>query len=426
MNRKITQSFTAWATNNKRKPLIVNGARQIGKSWAVKELGKTHFKGNICEINFEKMPQIVSFFEADLDVKRIVAELEITLNVHLEDGETLLFLDEIQQCPKAIMALRYFFEDMPNIPVIAAGSLLEFQLKDIPFPVGRVTQLNMYPMDFEEYLMAQGSAALLKKLKETPQALSKTIETKLYAELQNYFWVGGMPECVQDFAINRNHATVRKIQEDLLYSFYNDFSKYNPIVNKDCLNDILANVANNVGNQVVYTKLSERFTGVTIKKGVEVLAMAKLIKPIQNVSVAGLPFTSSGKQFKLAFIDIGLLLCLNKVAYQNLFMQQNLSSIFTGAWAEQFIAQQLLCTHKNIYYWARAAATSSAEVDYVIEKDGEIIPIEVKYGSYGKLKSLHLLLYENKTIKKAIVYSKAPFGVIEKINFMPMYYVGLG
>jgi uncharacterized protein len=425
MKRKINNTLIEWANTEKRKPLIINGARQIGKSWAVKELGRTHFKEKFCEINFERTPQLSNLFEKDLDVKRIIAELEVTLNVELENGNTLLFLDEIQNCPKAIMALRYFYEDLPNIPVVAAGSLLEFQLKYIPFPVGRITQLEMHPMDFEEFLMAQENVSLLKKLKEPPQALSAVLEQKLYEELQNYFWVGGMPECVQHFVNHKSYAAVRKLQEDLLYSYYQDFSKYNPLVNKDCLNDILANVANNIGNQVIYTKLSERFTGPTIKKGVEVLSMAKVIKTIQNVSLAGLPFTTSGKQYKLSFIDIGLLLCLNRVAYENLFSQKNLNNLFTGAWAEQFIAQQLLCAHKNIYYWARAAATSSAEVDYVVETNGEIIPIEVKFGSFGKLKSLHILLNENKNIKKAVVFSKAPFGIVENIHFIPMYYAGI-
>ena len=424
MQRYITKQLIEWADSPNRKPLIINGARQIGKSWIVRQLGQNHFEGNFLEINFEKKPQLSAIFETDLDVKRIIQEIEIEFNI-ICTNQTLLFFDEIQNCPKAIMALRYFYEDMPNIPVIAAGSLLEFQLQNIPFPVGRVQQLDMHPMNFNEFLLAQGNETLVKKLNEPIQELSTTIENKIYHELLNYFWVGGMPECVKHFSANKNYVEVRKIQQDLMYTYSQDFAKYQPIVNKDCLSDILNKIPNSVGNQIIYSNLSDRFTGPTIKKGIEVLTMAKIIKPIENVSVASLPFSVSGKQFKLLFLDIGLLLAVGNVSHQSLFSQQNLNVLFSGSWAEQFVAQQLLCTHsKNLKYWARTNKNSNAEVDYVIENNGSIIPIEVKYGVAGKLKSLHLLLAENPHIEKAIVYSKAKIGSHEKINFTPIYYAG--
>ena len=424
MHRDITQNLVYWAKKSNRKPLIINGARQIGKSWVVRQLGKNQFKGNFIEINFEKKPQLMAIFELDLDVKRIIQEIEIEFNTTCT-AKTLLFFDEIQICPKAIMSLRYFFEDMPNVPVIAAGSLLEFQLQNIPFPVGRIEKLDMHPMTFNEFLLAQGNNILVKKLSEPIQEFSANIENKIYQELMNYFWVGGMPECVQHFANHKNYTDVRKIQQDLMYAYSQDFAKYQPIVNKDCLTDILTKIPSHVGNQIIFTKLSERFSGPTIKKGVEVLSMAKLIKPIENVSIASLPFSVSGKQFKLLFLDIGLLLAMGNVSYQNLFGQQNLNTLFSGSWAEQFVGQQLICNHStNLKYWARTNKNSNAEVDYVIENDGEIIPIEVKFGVSGKLRSLHLLLSENPQIKKALVFSKAKIGIHEKIQFLPIYYAG--
>ncbi len=424
MKRNVSNTLMNWALKSNRKPLIINGARQIGKSWVVKQLGKTHYSGNFLEINFEKNPNLNLIFEQDLNVSRIIQEIEIQYNQEISEN-TLLFFDEIQNCPKAIMALRYFYEDMPNIPLISAGSLLEFELQSIPFPVGRVEQLEMYPMSFEEYLQAQGNEILLKKLSEPFQVLSESIESKIYHELLNYFWVGGMPECVQDFVNKKNYLSVRKIQNDLFYTYTQDFAKYNPVVNKDCLMDILNKIPTSIGNQIIYSKLSERFSGPTIKKGVEVLSLAKIIKPIENVSVAGLPFSVSGKQFKLHFLDIGLLLSISNVSYENLFSQKNLNVLFSGSWAEQFVAQQLVCNHSTtLKYWARTNKNSNAEVDYVIENDGEIIPIEVKFGVSGKLKSLHLLLQENPNINKAIVHSKAKFGIQEKIHFVPIYYAG--
>jgi predicted AAA+ superfamily ATPase len=323
------------------------------------------------------------------------------------------------------MALRYFFEDMPEIPVIAAGSLLEFQLQNIPFPVGRVELLEIFPMSFDEFLMATGNEKLATLLFNTKATISPIVEDKLYQELLNYFWVGGMPECVQHFANHKNYAQVRKIQEDLLYTYQQDFSKYNPLVHKDCLLDILSNISQNIGGQVIYTKLSERFKGPTIKKGVEVLSTAKIFRKVNNVSLHGLPFSVSGKQFKACFIDIGLLLCLSKVSFEALFYPQTANSNFTGAWAEQFVGQQLLANGCNpLYYWARTLPNSSAEVDFVVEQKGEIIPIEVKSGKSGKLRSLHVLLSENSEIKKAIIFSKGQMGVEGKLLFLPIYWAG--
>ena len=424
MERNISKNLQEWAENKNRKPLIISGARQIGKSWVVRELGKKFYRQNFLEVNFEKTPATNQIFEADLEPKRIVQELEIQYQTEVTQ-DTLLFFDEIQNCPKAIMALRYFYEELPYIPVIAAGSLLEFQLKNIPFPVGRVEHLEMQPMNFDEFLLANANNSLVKLLQEPIRAMPQSVEDKLYSELLNYYWVGGMPECVKHFTENRNYMAVRKIQQDLIYTYTQDFSKYNPLVNKDCLSDILNCVATSVGNQTIYTKLSERFSSPTIKTGVEVLIMAKILTKVDNVSIANLPFTVSGKQFKLYFLDIGLLLCMAKVSYQNLMQEKNLSAVFTGAWAEQFVAQSFLSNHgQNLFYWARTAKNSNAEVDFVTEQEGEIVPIEVKYGASGRLRSLHQLMLENPQISKAIIYSKAKLGVQDNLHFIPIYYAG--
>ena len=421
MKRNANKYLAHWATKSNRKPLIINGARQIGKSWAVRELGKTVFKQNFLELNFEKKPQLNQIFEVDLDVKRIIKEIEILENTTISDA-TLLFFDEIQNCPKAIMALRYFYEDLPNLSIISAGSLLEFQLKDIPFPVGRVEMYNMFPMSFSEFLMATANERLIPYLKRTDNDVSQTITDKIVAELLNYYWVGGMPECVKHFAENKDYKTVRKIEDDLIYTYQQDFAKYSPLVNKDCLMDVLNNITQNIGGQIIYSKLSERFTMPTNKKGVEVLTTAKLLYKIENVSVKALPFSSNGKQFKMLFLDIGLLLCLSRVSYENLFYSKSINTNFSGAWAEQFVGQQLLAQgFEPLRYWARNKPNSSAEVDFVIENNGEIIPIEVKSGTAGKLRSLHLMLAENLNIERGLVLANTKFGSEAKIKFMPIY-----
>ncbi len=424
MYRVSIKHLDQWHKKKNRKPLIINGARQIGKSWLVRYFGENTYSKNFVELNFEKKPQLCKIFDRDLDIQRILIEIEISENVTI-DTKTLLFLDEIQQCPKAIMALRYFYEDHPKQAVIAAGSLLEFQLKDMPFPVGRVEILHLFPMNFEEFLIATKNDKLLPYVQLKKKA-SEVIENKIYHELLNYYWVGGMPACVKEFVETKNYKTVRKIQEDLLYTFQQDFSKYSPQVNKDCLLDILNSVSNNIGGQIIYSKLSERSSMPTIKKGVLVLATAKIFTLVNNVSADSLPFTISNKQFKALFIDIGLLLCVSKVNFESIFLNSDLNTNFTGAWAEQFVGQQLLANHfQPLHYWARTKANSSAEVDFLIEKEGKIIPIEVKSGKSGKLRSLHILLSEHPNIKEALIYSKAQDGREGKLRFLPIYSAGI-
>lgn len=424
MYRVSIKHLDQWHKKKNRKPLIINGARQIGKSWLVRYFGENTYSKNFVELNFEKKPQLCKIFNRDLDIQRILIEIEISENVTI-DTKTLLFLDEIQQCPKAIMALRYFYEDHPKQAVIAAGSLLEFQLKDMPFPVGRVEILHLFPMNFEEFLIATKNDKLLPYVQLKKKA-SEVIENKIYHELLNYYWVGGMPACVKEFVETKNYKTVRKIQEDLLYTFQQDFSKYSPQVNKDCLLDILNSVSNNIGGQIIYSKLSERSSMPTIKKGVLVLATAKIFTLVNNVSADSLPFTISNKQFKALFIDIGLLLCVSKVNFESIFLNSDLNTNFTGAWAEQFVGQQLLANHfQPLHYWARTKANSSAEVDFLIEKEGKIIPIEVKSGKSGKLRSLHILLSEHPNIKEALIYSKAQDGREGKLRFLPIYSAGI-
>jgi uncharacterized protein len=240
-----------------------------------------------------------------LEVKRNIQELSILFGKNITPS-TLLIFDEIQTYPRAIMELRYFYEDFPEMFVIAGGSLMGFQLKNISFPVGRIQQIEMHPMAFDEFLLATNNDLLLQKIQDPIQQLSEFVEAKLYQELLNYFWVGGMPACVANFAEHKNYLLVREIQKDVIQTYIQDFAKYNPIVNMNCLLDIFKNIGTHVGSQIIYTKLSDRFSGAIIKKGVEVLTTANIIQPIQNVSIASLPFTDSGKQFKLVFVDIGL------------------------------------------------------------------------------------------------------------------------
>jgi uncharacterized protein len=425
MFREKTNELIKWKDKKNRKPLILNGARQVGKSWLVRHFGENHFEGKIIIANFERNKNLHQIFKADFDTQRIIFELNLALNTSIEIGKDLLFFDEIQACSEALGSLRYFYEEMPDLHLIAAGSLLDFEFRNQPFPVGRVETLNLYPMTFYEFLKARGKEILCQLLKTPLQDLPNSIEKYFEEDFNLYLIVGGMPECVRYFVENGDLQGVKDIQDDLLYTYEQDFKKYQPSISSDCLLDILENGVKFMGNQIIYTKLSERFTSPTVKKGVDLLRTARLLHGISNVSVDGLPLTISGKQFKLFFLDVGLLLRKSNLAFENLYIKRELTSAFQGMLAEQFVAQQLIAqTEQKLFYWARTEAGASSEIDFVIAHEGEIVPIEVKAGSKGSLKSLHYLLNRYSTIKKAIVFSKAKFGIEDKIQFVPIFFAG--
>jgi uncharacterized protein len=425
MIRDKIQNLITWKDKKYRKPLIINGARQVGKSWLVKNFGENYFANDIVVINFEKQKDLHIIFKQNFDVNRIISELQLVLGVSIINGKTLVFFDEIQSCSEALGSLRYFYEDMPDLHIIAAGSLLDFEFRDQPYPVGRVEIMNLYPMTFTEFL-ANNKKTLADLLKQTPGQIPEAVENILSEQLQLYFIIGGMPECVKYYVDTQDFIGIREIQNNLLYTYEQDFKKYKPGINTDCLQDIIENITKLIGNQIIYTKLSDRFTIPTIKKGVDLLKTARLIDNIPNVSIAGLPLTPSGKQFKTFFLDIGLLIRKRQIEYASLYTKRQLTSAFEGVLAEQFVAQQILAhTDDSLFYWSRTEPGANSEIDFVVVREGQIIPVEVKAGGSGSLKSLHYLLEKYPNIEKTVVYSLAKQGVIEKINFLPIYYAGL-
>ncbi len=426
MKRSITDKLLDWKNNRHRKPLILRGARQVGKTYSVIDFGK-YYAGKVHIINFEKTPKWKKIFEQDLDAIRIVSELELLLNETIVPNNDLLFFDEIQNCPKAIMSLRYFYEQLPEIHVIAAGSLLEFALTDIPFPVGRVQFIEMVPMSFAEYLMATGKDKMAEIINSTPVKLSEVIHQEILKQLFTYFFVGGLPEAVKCYAEEQKLSTVYKIYDDLMTTYIQDFSKYSPRVDHDCLNMVLSSISKSVGTQIKYARLADGFSNPTIKKAFQVLTMARLITKVKAASPAGLPLeaSSSEKKFKSIFLDIGLMAHLNGMNSNYFELKQNFNAAFQGALAEQFVGQEFKASgQKNLYYWARNSKSSMAEVDYLLVKSNAVFPVEIKNSSSGRLKSVHLLLKEYPDCPKAIVLSHAEYGRIDnqKLEFIPIYY----
>jgi len=427
MERNFIKDLERWKISGYRKPLLVRGARQVGKTYTIKQFGKDSFRGATHVVDFEKHPDRAGIFEKNLEPKRIISELEILLNVKITPGNDLLFFDEIQECPRAIMSLRYFYEDLPEMHVIAAGSLLEFVMDDISFPVGRVQFLNVTPMNYFEFLKATGKDKAAEIINSKPERLSDPIHNMLLENLRQYMYIGGMPECVEAWRISNSMADVFDIQTSLLETYRQDFSKYAPYSDKRSLNHVLNKVATNIGRQIKYSQLSDEFTGPTNKKAFELLQLARVINKIRAASPASLPLNASAseKRFKAILLDLGLLRALNDLPVHIEFVKNDLLSMYHGSLAEQFAGQEFISAGmENLYYWSREAKSSSAEVDYLIEKNNKIFPVEIKGGSAGKLKSMHLLLKEYPHLEQGYVLSTAPYGKIpeQKLTFLPLYY----
>ncbi len=427
MDRLITQKLCDWKDNKHRKPLMIRGARQVGKTWSVIDFGKQYFEGSVRLVDLEKHPDWHGIFDKNLEISRILSELEILLNVSIVPGKDLLFFDEIQSCPRAVMALRYFYEEIPQLHVIAAGSLLEFVMRDISFPVGRIEMLNMNPMNFVEFLGATGKSKAAEGLVGVPHKLQDTVHKMLLDELRCYLFIGGMPECVQRYSETRRIRDTFDVQSNLINTYRQDFSKYAPLADKKCLNAVLSSTAKNVGRQIKYSRMAEGFSNPTIKKAFELLQLAQIVRKVSSVNPPMVPFGASvsGKKFKALLVDIGLMQHLCNLPVDAEFSKRDLLSIYEGAMAEQFVGQEFLSVDQNeLYYWAREAKSSTSEVDYILTKGGKSLPIEVKSGSSGKLKSMHLFLDQYQESPQGYVLSCAQYADLpeQKLTFIPLYF----
>jgi len=426
MKRIIEEKLIEWKNNPLRKPLIVRGARQVGKTYSIIEFGKKNYK-NFHLIDFERNPELGNIFKKDKNPKRIVAELELFLKKKISAETDLLILDEIQNSPEALATLRYFFEEIPKLNLIVAGSLIEFVLKDISFPVGRVETLTMHPMNFYEFLNATENSFLSENLLKPFDEIPNNFHSIILEELRKYFIVGGMPEAVKTFAKTNSFVNVIRVQKNLLDTYVQDFSKYAGKSDNNCLLEVFYSIPKNVGNQTQYSKLAEGFSNQTIKNSYNLLLSAKVINKVPSIDPSGTPLGASAKnkKFKTNFIDIGLMNIACELNESNELLNNNIMNIYKGALAEQFVGQELLSANvTSIYYWARESKSSTAEVDYVVSKKGQIIPIEVKSSVSGRLKSMHLLLNKYKNIKQGYVLSTGEYSKLQeqKLVFLPIYF----
>jgi predicted AAA+ superfamily ATPase len=424
MKRLAEQQVLEWKESPRRKPLIIRGARQVGKTWLVENFLAKQFEGFV-KIDLEKRRDLHSYFDGNLEPKALLAYLELEAG-RIIPGKTLLFFDEIQACPRAIMALRYLYEQMPQLHVVAAGSLLEFAFGDIPIPVGRVQYLHMHPMTFYEYLLALGKAPTAEYAIQSPAEVGPEIQKAILRELRSYFFVGGMPECVKVYRDTGSMIEAFKVQSEILDSYRDDFAKYRPRIDLTCLDGVFLNVAKSIGDQLKYTRLNAGHSGPMNHKAFDLLTKARIVHKIPACDPSGLPLgaTANPKKFKAVLLDIGLLQRICQVPVELEWKQDDLLAMYRGRLAEQFVAQELMAkSGSELFYWARDARGSSAEVDYLAVRKGTIVPIEVKSGAGGSLTSLHLMLETYGNCPQGIVLYSGTYSTLPdtKLTFMPLY-----
>ncbi len=428
MLRELLGQLERWKSAPGRMPLLLRGARQVGKTYIVESFAQQSFE-KFHNINFEFEPEYEQCF-ASLDPKKIIDAIAGLSGQIIEAGKSLLFLDEIQQCPKAITALRYFKEKMPELHVIGAGSLLEFALHDKQFsmPVGRVEYLYLKPLSFREFLQTTGYGALVDALQSCSfQApISEAFHNKLLELVREYLLIGGMPAAVSDFIISKEYSAAHRQQTIILSTYRDDFGKYAKSSDHKYLQKVFMQTPGLIGQQIQYTKIDPDSRSRDLKQAISDLAYAGIIHTVYATAASGLPLNAliNEKKFKLLYLDVGLANRSLRLAMNDL-LQKDIMVSNSGAIAEQFVGQELLAyiePHESatINYWGRDKKGSTAEVDYIIAINSHIIPVEVKAGVTGNLKSLHFLMKE-RHLPLGVRVSQQPLEKFGNILSVPFY-----
>lgn len=398
MKRDRTPFLIDWLNSSTRKPLVIRGARQVGKTWLIRDLAESQ-KRRLIELNFEKQPNLESLFTSN-DPKEIITNIASSTGKRIESSKTILFLDEIQAAPHLLAKLRWFTEDMSELPVIAAGSLLDFALADHEFsmPVGRIGYMYLEPLSFEEFLEALGLHELRAYLQAYSWAIKipVAIHTQLMNALKEYLVVGGMPAAVSAWKTHRAPDAVNQIHLDLLATYRDDFAKYRGRLSIDHLEDIMTSVPRQLGKKFVYKHANSEISTPPLKQALDLLSKARICHRVVGVSANGLPLAAetNEKFFKVIMLDCGLCSASLGLSLHQLRSISEISMINSGGMAEQLVGQLLRTvtppyTPPSAYYWRRDKKGAEAEVDYIIAHENQVIPVEVKAGKSGSLKSLH-------------------------------------
>lgn len=428
MDRRINKYLSEWKQKTNRKALLVRGARQVGKTYSMRQLGKS-FK-HYLEVNFEEEKPIGQFFSGSLNPFAICQKLSAYFGMPITPGETLLFFDEIQACPQALSSLRFFYEKMPDLHVAAAGSLLEFSLSEIPSQgVGRIHSLFMYPMSFDEFLLALNESALIeiKKQADAKHPLDQIFHDKLIEYLRIFYLIGGMPEAISEFTISRDVLSCQKILNNLLETLRDDFAKYKSRSPIQRLREVFDSIAFQSGGKFKYSNIDSGSAHRYLKEALNLIIQAGLAYKIYHSSAQGIPLGAQVKlnKFKAILLDAGIhqkILGLNiadiiTANHADLINKGSLAEIFTGT---EIIKNYPADIRPQLYYWHKEKRASSAEVDYLIQKNEKIIPIEVKSGTRGQMQSMKIFIDEHNS-PYGIKISLENFGRQGNIHIYPLY-----
>ena len=429
MKRIIDYYLRQWVHSPRRKSLILNGARQVGKTHAVRALAASSFT-DFAEINFESNSAARAVFDHDLDPKRILHALSLAVGKPIIPGKTLLFLDEIQAAPKGIIALRYFYEEISELHVIAAGSLIQFAIEQVGVPVGRVEFLDMYPVSFIEFLAAMEDHSIITEIlnQEPGTEISAFIHDKCLHLISMYLALGGMPEVIDCWLETKNALECIKVHNSLLKAYRQDFEKYakkNQIPYVSLLFDILPH---RLGTKFKYSDIEGEYRKRELQPALNLLKTAGIIHKVHSCSGQGFPIGSQTnlQDFKILFLDVGLAQAVLGLDLASWFLNPLAEIVNKGAIVESFVGQELLAYTSpsktaELYYWHRSAPSSIAEVDYLIQQKDKIIPIEVKGGHGTTLRSMHSFLNTHPQSPYGIRFSMQNYSVHEKIISYPLY-----
>ncbi|MDX2250528.1 MAG: ATP-binding protein [Bacteroidia bacterium] len=427
MKRTLYGQLLAWKKSDRRKPLLLQGARQVGKTWLINAFGRNEYKEYVY-LNFEQTPDLKTLFTGNLSPSAIIHNIGLYLGRKIETRDTLICFDEIQVLPEAITSLKYFYEQAPDVHLIAAGSLLGVQVgKTSSFPVGKVNFMTLHPMSFEEYMDAMGEKLLVEQIYRLnqPTPLAEVLHEKLLSHLKMYLYVGGMPEVVQDYQQNRDIAAVRTIQNEILEAYSRDFSKYTDGVQVMKTAELWHSIPFQLAREnkkFKYGDVRKNSRASTFEQTIEWLKNAGLIYPAYHLRAPKIPLAGyvDYEKFKIYLLDTGLLGAMLRLTSDLILKPIELFAEYNGAFTENFVAAELVKSNSDsLFYWTSG---SDAEVDFVVQLGNEIVPVEVKSGLSRNLKSLRS--YSEKYAPKHILrISPRPFSRDKEFVNLPLYSV---
>ena len=420
MQRRAEAHLAAWASQSGRKPLVLRGARQTGKTWLISHVGEP-FRGDVAYVNLERDADLASCFASN-DPKVVLALLEARLRRTITPGKTLLFLDEIQATPEMLAKLRWFYEDLPALHVVAAGSLLDFALADHAFsmPVGRITYGHLEPMTYGEFLLACGEDRLWAAIQATTPAagLPEALHGRAMELVQVYSLVGGMPAAVKTWVETRSFTATAELHRDLLQTIRDDFAKYGSPgrqrINTTRVAKVFAALPRLIGKKFMPAAIDREEKSLALKDAFQLLVLSRVVTPIQRTLANGVPLGADcdERYQKPCLLDVGLFATMCGVDAVTVSGTADLTLVNSGQVAEQLVGQELRASRPfnqepALFTWIREAKNSNAEVDYVLQVGSRIVPVEVKAGATGRLRSLHMMVTE-KQLNLAVRVSSEP------------------